>query len=62
MNSPLMKTLLVIALRHLAPLVGGAGVVSDDDVQQVAGALILLGSIAYHVYQRHEGKKAAGEA
>lgn len=62
MNSPLMKTLLVIALRHIAPLLGGAGVMSEDDFQQVAGALILLGSIAYHVYQRHQGKKLAGEA
>lgn len=62
MNSPLMKTLLVIALRHLAPLVGGAGVVSDNDVQQLAGALLLIGSIAYHVAQRHAAKKAAGEA
>ena len=53
-----MNTLVVIALRHLAPLVGGAGVVSDDDVQQLAGALILIGSIAYHVWQRHQGQKA----
>lgn len=62
MNSPLMKSLLVIALRQLAPLLGGAALTSDDQIQQVAGALVLLGSVAYHVYQRHQGKKLAGDA
>ena len=62
MNSPLMKSLLVIALRQLAPLAGGAALGSDDQIQQAAGAIMLLASIAYHVYKRHEGKKAVGEA
>lgn len=62
MNSPLMKTLLVIALRQVAPLLGGAALTSENEIQQVAGALVLLGSIGYHVYQRHQGKKLAGEA
>ena len=54
-----MNTLVVIALRHLALLVGGAGVVSDDDVQQLAGALIRLGSIAYHVLAASSRQKKA---
>lgn len=62
MNSPLMKSLLVILLRHIAPLIGGAGIFSDNDFEQIASAVILLASIAYHVKQRHEGKKLAGEA
>lgn len=62
MNSPLMKTILVIALRHVAPLLGGAGLFTDNDYEQIAGALLLLVSIAYHVQQRHAGKKLAGEA
>lgn len=62
MNSPLMKTLLVIALRQLAPLLGGAALTSDDQIQQAAGAIVLLASICYHVYHRHAGKKAVGEA
>ena len=62
MNSPMMKTVLVIALRHVTPLVGGAGLMGDDDYEQIAGAVLLLGSIAYHVYKRYQGKKLAGEA
>lgn len=62
MNSPLMKTLLVITLRQIAPMIGGAGLFTDNDVEQIAGGVILLASIAYHVYKRHEGKKLAGEA
>lgn len=62
MNSPLMKSVLVIFLRQVAPLLGGAGLVADSDLEQFAGAIMLIGSIAYHVYQRHQGKKLAGEA
>lgn len=62
MNSPLMKTLIVILLRHVAPIVGGAGLLADNDYEQIASALILLGSIAYHVRQRHDAKKLAGQA
>jgi hypothetical protein len=58
MNAEMIRSLVIIGLRHVAPLVGGAGVVSDDQIQQVAGALILLGSVAYHVYQRYQGQKA----
>lgn len=61
MNSPLMKSLVVIALRHVAPFAGGA-LASDDQLNQAAAALILLASIGYHVWQRHQGKKAIGEA
>ena len=62
MNSPLMKSCLVIALRHVAPLLGGAGLFTDNDFEQIAGGLLLAGSFAYHVYQRHQGKKLVGEA
>lgn len=60
MNSPLMKSLLVIALRQVAPLLGGAALTSDDQINQVAGAIVLLASVAYHVWQRHQGQQARG--
>lgn len=62
MNSPLMKSLIVICLRHIAPILGGAGLLADNEYEQIASALLLLGSIVYHVKQRHDGKKLAGEA
>lgn len=58
MSTEMIRSLVIIALRHVAPLVGGAGVVSDDQIQQLAGALILIGSIGYHVYQRLQAQKA----
>jgi len=58
--NPLVKTLLVIGLRHVAPMLGGAGLLSENDYGQIASWLILGGSFAYHVYQRHQGKKVIG--
>lgn len=57
MNTDVIKTLIVIALRHLAPLLGGAGLISDNELAELAGGIILLGSIAYHAYQRSKGKQ-----
>lgn len=59
MNPSAISSILVIVLRSVWPMIGGAGVASDDELQKVAGALILLGSIAYHAYMRHAGKKEA---
>lgn len=52
-----VSSILVIALRQFWPLLGGAGVASDDELQKIAGALILLGSVAYHAWQRHRGQQ-----
>lgn len=57
MNQDMVKTVVVIALRHVWPLIGAGGVLSDDQMKQIAGAVVLLGSVAYHAYQRHQGKK-----
>jgi hypothetical protein len=54
---PMNKALLVILLRQIAPLLGGAGLFSDNDLGEIAGGLILLGSVAYHAYQRVQGRK-----
>lgn len=59
MNADVTKTVLVIVLRHLWPLLGGAGVASDDHLQQIAGAVVLLGSVVYHAWSRHQGQKVA---
>jgi hypothetical protein len=61
-NSPLAKSMLVIGLRHVAPIVGGAGLLADNDYEQIASWLLLGASFLYHVYQRHQGKKLVGEA
>lgn len=58
MNASALSSILVIALRHFWPLLGGAGVASDDELQKVAGAVILLGSVGYHAWQRHRTRKA----
>lgn len=59
--APMNKTLLVIILRQIAPLLGGAGLFSDNDLLEIAGGLITIGSIAYHAYKRYQGKKATAE-
>lgn len=61
MNASAISSILVIALRQFWPLLGGAGVASDDELQKLAGALILVGSVVYHAWKRHQGKKAASE-
>lgn len=53
-----VSSILVIVLRTFWPMLAGAGVTSDDELKQVAGALIVIGSVAYHAYQRYRGKKA----
>lgn len=53
-----VNSILVILLRQFWPLLAGAGVASDDELQKLAGALIVVGSVAYHAYMRYRGKKA----
>lgn len=60
MNPSMISSILVIVLRSFWPLLGGVGVASDDELKQIAGALVLLGSVAYHAWQRHQGQKARG--
>lgn len=57
MNQVMLRSVIVIGLRHVFPLLGGAGLMGDDDYEQIAGALFLLGSMAYHVYKRYQQKK-----
>lgn len=61
MDTALIKSLLVIVLRHIAPLIGGAGLMSEGEFEQIASGILLLTSVSYHVKCRHDGKKAKGE-
>lgn len=52
-----VNSILVILLRSAWPTIAGNAFASEDDLQKAAGALILLGSVAYHAWQRQRGKK-----
>jgi hypothetical protein len=52
-----VSSILVILLRTFWPMLAGAGVTSDDELKQIAGALIVVGSVAYHAYMRHRGQQ-----
>ena len=54
-----LSSILVILLRTFWPMLAGAGVTSDDELKQFAGALIVVGSVGYHAWQRYQAKKAA---
>lgn len=60
MNTEALNSVLVIVLRTLWPMLGTAGMASDDELKKFAGGLVLIGTIAYHAYQRHQGKKRRG--
>lgn len=59
--NPLIRNILVIAVRQAWPYLAGAASASasDSEVNQIVGALILFGSIAYHAWQRHHGRQGA---
>lgn len=66
MNAALIETIIIQTLRHgftaLGVSVGTNGVVSDSQLQIVAGAVMVVVSVAYHVYKNYQGKKRAGRA
>lgn len=54
-----VMTVVVSLLRHLLTFVGGAGVLSDDQLVQVAGALLTLGAVAWSVTDKRLAARAA---
>lgn len=48
-------------IRHLLGAVGAVGWMSDGQAEQVAGALALLVSIGWSIYQKKQAAKALPE-
>lgn len=57
--TPLLQSLLTVGVRHALTFAGAGVAVSDDHVQQIVGALIVLANLAWQAYQRHEAAKKA---
>lgn len=45
-------------IRAVLAFAGGAGSVSDGEIEQVAGAVLLLVSIGWSIYQKVTAKQA----
>lgn len=56
------KTVIVIMLRTLWPFVGGAAIMSEGEIQIIAGGLVTVGFVVYHIVQRIRGKARAEKA
>lgn len=56
------KTVMVIVLRTLWPVIGGAAIMSEDELQIAAGGLVTVGFVVYHIVQRIRGKARAEKA
>lgn len=52
-------TVVVALLRHLLTFAGGAGVLSDDQLAQVAGAVLTLGAVAWSVMDKRLAARTA---
>jgi hypothetical protein len=50
MNSYL--PILVAVIRHSLALLGAGGALSDSDISQMAGALLVLASVAWSIYEK----------
>lgn len=46
-------------VRAVLQLSGGAALMSEDEITQLAGALFVLGSLAWSVYQKVQARKVA---
>ena len=53
-----MNVIIGVVIRHFLGAVGATGIASDDEVKQIAGALVTLAMIALSLYaKRAEIKK-----
>lgn len=58
MNPVVIRSVVVIVLRTLIPLIGGAGLaLGDTDLEQIAAGLLTVGYVFYQAWKRVKGKK-----
>lgn len=53
----MIESAVLMALRMLWPALGGAAIVSESELSKLAGALVVVGSIAYHAVKRYRGRQ-----
>ena len=53
-----MIVVLQVVIRHLLSAIGASALVSDGDMQQIAGAVMTVCAIAWSLYQKREEIKA----
>lgn len=47
-------TIIALIIRHGLTFFGGFGVLAQDDISQVAGALAALAGVAWSVYEKRK--------
>ena len=57
-----MKTILIKLLRHGLTAVGGVGMATDSNVDQIAGAISFLAGIAWSIYESRNTKPPSDPA
>lgn len=62
----MFSSLFVVVLRQLAVAAGTAlaahGVIAGGEIETVTGALVTLGSLAYHAWQHYKGQSETPKA
>ena len=56
-----MNVIVSVVIRHFLAAVGVSGIVSDDQLKQIVGALVTLAMVGWSLYQKRDqitGKKA----
>ena len=53
-----MNVIIGVVIRHFLGAVGATGIASDDEVKQIAGAVVTLGMIALSLYAKRREIKA----
>lgn len=59
LSSPEMQAMVGGVIRHLIVLAGGAGVLSQNQLGQLAGALAVIVGIGWSIYQKKSASTAA---
>jgi hypothetical protein len=54
-----MNVIVGVVIRHFLAAVGAAGVVSDDEVKQIVGAVVALLMVGWSLWQKREQIKTS---
>ena len=59
MDTNFLNSLLAVGVRRGASLIGGGAVLSDTQVGQIVGAVMIVGDLLWQAWQRHQATKPA---
>lgn len=56
--NPLYARIAAGILRALIAALGGAGLISDGEIEQLAGIVLVAGSIGWSAWQKYQAQRA----